>query len=73
MDKTIYTDLEDLVFPYLDRLRESGIVNMFGAGPYVEDEFGCNSRSAKELLIKWMSTFDERHPYPSGMSGGMTP
>ena len=68
MDKTIDTDLEDLVFPYLDSLRESGVVNMFSAGPYVEDQFGCNRGSAKELLIKWMETFEDRHPedrYPS--------
>ena len=73
MDKTIYTDQETLVFSYLDRLRESGVVNMFGAGVYVEDTFDLRKFEAKELLIKWMSTFDERHPYPSGMSGGMTP
>jgi hypothetical protein len=62
MDKTIYTDLEDLVFPYLDRLRESGIVNMFDAGVYVEDEFDLRKFEAKELLIKWMTTFEDRHP-----------
>ena len=61
MDKTIYIDLETQVFLYLDRLRESGIVNMFGAGPYVEDEFGLGRREAKDLLIEWMETFDERH------------
>ena len=46
---------------------------MFGAGVYGEDAFDLRKFEAKELLIKWMSTFDERHPYPSGMSGGMTP
>ena len=61
MDKTIYIDLETQVFLYLDRLRESGIVNMFGARPYVEDEFGLGRREAKDLLIEWMETFDERH------------
>ena len=73
MDKTIYIDLETQVFLYLDRLRESGIVNMFGAGVYVEDVFDLRKFEAKGLLIKWMTTFDERHPYPSGMTGGMTP
>ena len=62
MDKTIYTDQETLVFSYLDRLRESGVVNMFGAGVYVEDVFDLRKFEAKGLLIKWMSTFDERHP-----------
>ncbi len=54
MDKTLYLDLETQVFLYLDRLRESGIVNMFGAGPYVEDEFGLGRQEAKEHLIEWM-------------------
>ena len=61
MDKTIYTDLETLVFSYLDRLRESGVVNMFGAGVYVEDEFDLRKFEAKDLLIKWMETFEARH------------
>ena len=62
MNKTIYIDLETQVFLYLDRLRESGIVNMFGAGPYVEDEFGLGRQEAKEHLIEWMTTFEDRHP-----------
>jgi len=32
-----YPDLEAHVFLYLDRLRESGITNMYGAGPYGEE------------------------------------
>jgi hypothetical protein len=62
MNKTIYIDLETQVFLYLDRLRESGITNMYGAGPYVEDEFGLGRQEAGELLIEWMTTFESRHP-----------
>jgi hypothetical protein len=62
MNKTIYTDQEDLVFPFLDRLRESGVTNMFGAGTYVEDQFDLNRRDAGKLVIKWMTTFEDRHP-----------
>lgn len=62
MNETIYIDLETQVFLYLDRLRESGITNMFGAGPYVEDEFGLGRQEAKDLLIEWMETFEDRHP-----------
>lgn len=46
------------VFKYLDELRESGETNMFGAGPYVEDEFGLEEEESKELTIGWMRTFD---------------
>jgi hypothetical protein len=46
---------------YLDNLRESGVTNMFGAGSYVENEFGVSRREAKEILLYWMASFEERH------------
>lgn len=49
------------VFEFLDELRESGVTNMFGAGPYVEDQFGCDSRAARAFVIEWMETFSVRH------------
>ena len=55
-------ELENDVFVFLDRLRESGITNMFGAGPYVEEYFDLKRRVAGDLVIKWMTTFEDRHP-----------
>jgi len=52
-------------FSYLDELRTSGVTNMFGAGAYLEREFGIDSREAKRVLLKWMETFSERHPRES--------
>ena len=49
-------------YEYLDRLRESGVVNMFGAGEYVETEFDVTKQEAKEIVLDWMRTFTERHP-----------
>lgn len=46
---------------YLDRLRKSGITNMFGACPYLEQAFGLSRREAKMILTHWMKTFSERH------------
>ena len=45
---------------YLDTLRESGAVNMFGAPAYVEDDFGVTKREAREITSYWMATFEER-------------
>jgi len=42
---------------YLDELRKSGVVNMFGARTYIEDEFGIGSNEAGEILKYWMSSF----------------
>lgn len=56
--------MEDLikeeVFQYLDTLRESGVTNMFGAGPYLMEEFDISGKEARALLVEWRQTFSER-------------
>ena len=49
---------------YLDELRESGETNMFGAAPYVANEFSLPSKDARTILAYWMETFSQRHPQP---------
>jgi len=45
-------------FDFLEELRESGITNMFGAGPFLEDEFPeLNAQEARTVLGKWMDSF----------------
>jgi hypothetical protein len=53
--------MKDDVFDYLDDLRESGVTNMFGAGPYLEKAFDLNKSEARFLLTEWMRTFSQRH------------
>ena len=53
---------KEAIFLYLDILRESGVTNMFGAGPYVESEFGLGRKESGKLVVEWMKTFSERHP-----------
>lgn len=48
-------------FHYLDGLRESGVTNMFGARPYLMEEFGLDSKKAGDILSEWMRTFSDRH------------
>jgi len=45
---------------YLDALRDSGITNMFGASPYIVDEFKVSTKEAREILTYWMKTFSKR-------------
>lgn len=52
---------EEDVFVFLDGVRESGVTNMFGASPYIREEFECTRYEANRLLAKWMKTFSERH------------
>jgi hypothetical protein len=53
--------LQEKVNVFLDDLRESGAINMFGAAPYVADAFGVSKYEARDLVINWMETFGERH------------
>jgi Cdc6-like AAA superfamily ATPase len=43
---------------YLEKLRRSGIINMYGAAPYLAEEFGLNLDEAKNILIDWMKNYD---------------
>lgn len=53
MDKTVKQE----VHAYLNDLCESGEINMFGAGEYLELEFGFNKYEAKDALKAWMNDY----------------
>lgn len=50
---------KDVVFQFLNDIRESGKINMFGAGPYVQEVFGVDRYEANELVAEWMKSFSE--------------
>jgi len=53
-----YTDKKDPeIFEYLNGLRESGVCNMFGAGPYVEAAFDYSKDDARDVVTRWMKQF----------------
>lgn len=47
------------IFEYLDKLRESGITNMFGAAPYVANTFNMTAKEAQDATVEWMENFKE--------------
>ena len=49
-------------FAYLDTLRESGGTNMYGTGRYLMARFGLSRKVAQAVVLKWMETFESRHP-----------
>jgi hypothetical protein len=49
-------------FTFLDNLRESGITNMFGAGPYLADAFDIPKSDANKIVSTWMETFSDDPP-----------
>ena len=57
------TDQEQEVLEFLNMLRDSGATNMFGAVPYIKDEFNLDSKEAKSLLMLWMANFNDEGEY----------
>lgn len=43
---------------FLEKLRRSGVTNMYGAAPYIEAEFDVSPEKAKSILIDWMRHYD---------------
>jgi hypothetical protein len=43
---------------YLENLRRSGVVNMFGATPYIMDEFDVDKNEARAILMDWMNNYN---------------
>lgn len=50
--------LSDEIKEYLDGLRESGEINMFSAGPFLELRFNLSKKEAREVLMEWMKTYE---------------
>jgi hypothetical protein len=44
---------------YLEALRKSGKTNMFGAGVYLENEFGLSKKDARNVLAEWMQSYQK--------------
>ena len=58
---TIDSELKEEIFAFLDEVRLSGLINMYGAAPYVEECYNVSITEARSLLREWMETFSERN------------
>lgn len=52
-------EIKDEYLIFLENLRKSGVTNMFGAGPYLQGEFGLNKIESREILSYWMTNYGE--------------
>lgn len=52
--------MQEKINVYLNTLRKSGTVNMFGAAPYISETFGVNKEEARQYLKNWMDSFQEK-------------
>ena len=46
-------------YRYLEDLRQSGVVNMYGATPYLQEAYNLSYNDAKTILLNWMENYDE--------------
>ena len=44
-------------FSSLDALRESGVMNMFGAPSWLQDNFDLNRNEARAVFVSWTESF----------------
>jgi len=44
---------------FLDKLRDSGDINMFAAGTNLQEEFGMTRHEARNVLKEWMDNYHE--------------
>ena len=47
------------IYTYLNALRDSGRINMMGAGVYLQRDFGLSPREAKAAVLQWINTFKQ--------------
>lgn len=57
------TEQEKEVMEFLNLLRNTGKTNMFGATPYIMQEFDIPKQEANKLLVLWMDNFNEEGKY----------
>jgi hypothetical protein len=57
------TEQEQEVLEFLNIVRITGVTNMFGATPYIEDEFGLDKKESRRLLSLWMKNFNDEGKY----------
>ena len=59
IDESIDDESAEFYFDYLNKLRDSGRTNMFGAVPYLRAEFGLDKNTARQILAKYMKSMNE--------------
>lgn len=50
---------KESVYSFLEDLRISGEVNMYGAYPCLQDFYGFSRREAIDVLNDWMKNYDD--------------
>ena len=52
--------MKETYFNYLESLRDSGVTNMFGAVPYLQNAFGLDKYEERDILVEWMESYSSQ-------------
>mgnify|MGYP001166297077 CR=1 FL=1 len=56
----VYEKYREEYFAYLEDLRKSGVTNMFGAAPYLQEMFDLTEKTSKQVLSEWMRSYEKK-------------
>lgn len=54
-----YPAMQLKMYRWLNTIRATGKINMFGAAPYLSEAFGIPISSARKVLTEWMEWVSE--------------
>jgi hypothetical protein len=63
METRTTTSIEKDTLEFLNILRESGAVNMYGSTDYIIEEFNVSRKEAVQMLSLWMKNFNKEGNY----------
>lgn len=50
-----------MYFDFLERVRKTGKINMFGSGQVLQEVYGLNRYEAKDIVLEWMKTYERKN------------
>ena len=50
----IFDDMCEIIFPYLDNLKEENEINMIGAPKYIMEDYDLNKENALRVFWAWL-------------------
>ena len=53
-------DATNAYWIYLEALRRSGVTDMYGAVPHLQEEFGLSRQKATDILLDWMKNYNRK-------------
>ena len=56
--KEVSTVTENKYWIFLEKLRRSGVTNMYAAAPYLERQFGIPPKEADRIVGEWMEKYN---------------